>query len=306
MSSNEEKPLSPIEQVYDRNIAARKLKHGTKYEQLTALVFQVLDADSTIVHDVKLRGDGKRTVHQIDVHVTRGDQTTRVIIECRDKTDPNKVGLDEARSFATVIHQLKANGIIVTTTGFTKGARTLATDEGLQLFTLRPFLEADKEGRLMAIDVTARAVMPVPDDVKVLTANDVVFDLDEGSVVFSMDTVIVDGSKATTFRDLLGGLMDTPLKDPVPEGPQTATRAFDPPVVLDVDGRHLEIAEMRVDYHVETDDMTFRIDAGGRVAELILQSLDESYDKVIWDEDLQRYIVDPATGVVIQPGEVAI
>ena len=112
--TNPDENLSPIEQIYDRNVAAEKLKHGTKYEQLTALVFQSLDGSSEIVHDVKLRGDGKSTTHQIDVHITRSGKAGRVIIECRDKTDPNKIDLDEARSFATVIRQLSVTGIMVT------------------------------------------------------------------------------------------------------------------------------------------------------------------------------------------------
>jgi hypothetical protein len=76
-----DEPLSPIEVIYDRNVAAEKLKHGTKFEQLTALVFQLLDADVTVEHDVKLRGDGKTTVHQIDVHVARGPKMK----QCRDR-----------------------------------------------------------------------------------------------------------------------------------------------------------------------------------------------------------------------------
>lgn len=154
--TNPDENLSPIEQIYDRNVAAEKLKHGTKYEQLTALVFQSLDGSSEIVHDVKLRGDGKSTTHQIDVHITRSGKAGRVIIECRDKTDPNKIDLDEARSFATVIRQLSVTGIMVTTTDFTRGAKTLAQDEGIELFTLRPFLEADKEGRVESIIIAMR------------------------------------------------------------------------------------------------------------------------------------------------------
>jgi hypothetical protein len=160
-------PLSPIEVIYDRTVAAEKLKHGTKYERLTAVVFQLLDADATVEHDLKLRGDGKATVHQIDVHIARGPRRKRVIIECRDKVEPNKIERDDARSFATVVRHLDADGVMVTTTGFTAGARTLAADEGLRLMTLKPFLPVDAEGRLMAIDIKARAVMPVPDNVHI-------------------------------------------------------------------------------------------------------------------------------------------
>jgi hypothetical protein len=42
--TNSSHPLRP----YNRNVAAQQLKHGTKYEQLGALVFQVIDADATL------------------------------------------------------------------------------------------------------------------------------------------------------------------------------------------------------------------------------------------------------------------
>jgi hypothetical protein len=113
-----------------------------------------------------------------------------------------------------------------------------------------------------------------------------------------MDSVIVTGDPARTFRELLGSLMHAPLTGPVPEGPQTTTKAFDPLVVLDVEGKRLEMGEIRIDYHVEVGEHTIKVNAGDRVAALILRSLDGSYDKVIWDQDLQRYVVDSGTGIV--------
>lgn len=291
--------LSPIELIYDRNVASEKLKHGTKYEQLTALVFQVLDADATVEHDVKLRGDGKTTVHQIDVHITRGAQTRRVVIECRDKNEPNKIELDEARSFATVVRQLDADGVMVTTTGFTEGARTLAADEGMNLMTLKPFLPADADDRLMAIEVNLRAVMPVPDSVHITAPTAEGSDFGEGTYSVPLDAFIIGGSHAATLRDLLGSLMDAPLEGTVPEGSQTTVREFVPPVLLDVDGRRMAIGTIRVDYHVEVEEVVFRVDAGDRIAELVLRSVDGAIDRVIWDADLQRYIVDP-TGLVVE------
>ena len=50
-----------IELIYDAAIAAEKLKNGTKYERLTAVVFKILQDSSYVVHDVRLRGNGKET-----------------------------------------------------------------------------------------------------------------------------------------------------------------------------------------------------------------------------------------------------
>jgi hypothetical protein len=148
------------------------------------------------------------------------------VIECRDKDEPNKIELDEARSFATVVRHLDADGVMVTTTDFTAGARTLAADDGLRLMTRMPFLPEDAAGRLAAIDVRARTVMPVADDVHIKAPSAEGSDFGEGSHTMPLDAFILKGSHAATLRDLLGSLMDAPLEGPVPEGSQTTVREF--------------------------------------------------------------------------------
>jgi hypothetical protein len=164
---------------------------------------------------------------------------------------------------------------------------------------LKPFLPEDAEGRLMVIDVKARAVMLIPDDVRIGAPSPEGSDFGEGRYTVPLDSFIVEGGHAATLRDVLGSLMDAPLEGPVPEGPQTAVREFDPPVVLDVEGRRMEISALRVNYHVEVAEVAVRVDAGDRVAELILRSVDGAVDRVIWNADLQRYIVEP-TGLVVE------
>lgn len=50
----------PIEHIYNRMVAEEKLKAGTKYERLAALVFQILDRAWFVIHDVELRGPARR------------------------------------------------------------------------------------------------------------------------------------------------------------------------------------------------------------------------------------------------------
>lgn len=288
-----------VEQVYDRNVSADRLKHGTKYEQLTAFVFQHLDQDSAILHDVRLRGDGKATVHQIDVHVTRGSDSRRAVIECRDKAPGNNVTLAEARSFATVVRHLGALGIMVTTTGFTAGAVKLTQDEDLELLTLRPFTDEDTADRLKAIDVVIQVVMPVPVHVAVELAGPSPDGAADTSQILPMDSAIVSGSPRATLRDLLGDIMEAPLRGEHPAGQQKNSRSFSPPVVLATEDGPLHIERLSVTYRVERGEQALRVDAGSRIAELVLQSLDQPNDRVIWDRDLQRYIVDPSTRRVI-------
>lgn len=227
--------------------------------------------------------------------MTKAGTTRRTLIECRDKEPGNKVDLDQARSFATVVRQLEADGVMVTTFGFTQPAIDLSDDEGIELFTLRGFLGEDEAGRLKSIDLTVRAVIPTLDEVSARPAADTV---EEGKVELAGELPVRGAEPITTLGGLVEEMMPTPLTDP-PEGPQETVRSFDPPLVIEADGGPVEIAEMRVRYHVATATSEHRIDAGGKIAELLVQSVDGTFDRVIWDADLRRLGFDPATGDVI-------
>ncbi|MBY8844588.1 restriction endonuclease [Streptomyces sp. SP2-10] len=149
-----------IEQIYDRAIAEEKLKDGTKYERLTAIVFKILDDSGLVVHDVKLRGDGKEASHQIDVSAGYDQLRQRVLVECKDYGSES-VGIDVIRDFNGALVQLQpVQGIVVTTTRFTSGACAYARDEGIALVQLRPFTDHDWNGRVRAVKITATLYTP--------------------------------------------------------------------------------------------------------------------------------------------------
>ncbi|MGX1975822.1 restriction endonuclease [Streptomyces kronopolitis] len=144
-----------IEQIYDQAIAEEKLKDGTKYERLTAIVFKILDSSGLVVHDVKLSGDGKEASHQIDVSAGYHQVQQRVLVECKDYGSES-VGIDIIRNFNGALVQLQpVQGIVVTTTRFTAGACAYARDEGIALVQLRPFTDDDWNGRVRAVKIAA-------------------------------------------------------------------------------------------------------------------------------------------------------
>lgn len=152
-----------IDLIYDAAVADEKLKNGTKYERLTAIVFQILHDSACVVHDVHLRGDGKQARHQIDVEVSAGPQheRRRVLVECKDHGPGTKVGLSEVRDFNGALIQLQpARGIFVTTSDYTGPALVYARDENIALAVLRPFTGQDWGGRLREIDITAIGYSP--------------------------------------------------------------------------------------------------------------------------------------------------
>ncbi len=147
-----------IELIYDRAIADEKLKDGTKYERLTAILFKILQESAYVAHDVRLRGDGKRTSHQIDVQIAIGleQDRRRILVECKDHEPGTKADLSELRDFNGALVTLQpARGIFITTTSYTAPARSYAQDENITLVELRPFTEQDWEGRLRGIHVKA-------------------------------------------------------------------------------------------------------------------------------------------------------
>ena len=158
-----------IELIYDKLVAKEKLKSGTKYERIAAIVFKILDREQAVVHDIRLRGDGKETAHQIDVHVRRGKDDLRWIVECRDfaaDASSPKIGPGEARDFASVVRDLKPDeAMMVTTVGFTGPAETYAREQKIRLAILREFSDADWEGRVRELRFIGHLF--APSDLKV-------------------------------------------------------------------------------------------------------------------------------------------
>jgi hypothetical protein len=107
------------ELVYDRLVADEKLKEGSKYERLAALIYKVMDANADVVHHVILRASGNESDHEIDVAINADGADRTILIECRDRG--RKVIKGEVRDFFGKLHQLKPDiGILLSPQGFTK------------------------------------------------------------------------------------------------------------------------------------------------------------------------------------------
>lgn len=72
----------------------------------------------------------------------------------------------------------------------------------------------------------------------------------------------------------------------------TAERSYDPVITIDDGDRQLNVAEIAVNYCVLASSFTQRIDAGDKIAELVLRSLTGDLDRVIFDKDLQKFELD--------------
>lgn len=138
-----------VDLVYDRYLAVEKLKNGTKYERMAAVLFCVLEKQTTI-HDLRLRGSSG-VAHQIDAVV--GPEPKRIIIEAKDYADRVKLGT--VRDFFGVVEDLAPDGAyVVTTEGFTAPAKKYAAAKGIRLGVLRVPRDGDLDGLVQSIVLT--------------------------------------------------------------------------------------------------------------------------------------------------------
>jgi hypothetical protein len=298
--------VSGVDVVYDRNIAEDKLKAGTKYERLAALVFKVLNTKDHVAHDLRLRGDGKRTVHQIDVTIESEGRRGHVLVECRDY-ESDKIDQDQVRAFFGAVSQLQpATGVMLTTVGYTKGALTFAEDENILLAKLRTFEDSDWDGRVRKIQLTTRLSHAGEPEVSWLFADIPAAQLAQGQM---LDREVVDpsvatyydadGSPAGTLNELIAPWYEAVQKRvPLDGTPELLGREeFDSPIWIKVGEHLLEVQGFRWRVAIHTAESTTSIGTGKAIAELVLSTVDGSWDRVITDLQLREWTFGEA-GVV--------
>lgn len=298
-----------IQLIYNELVADEKLKGGTEYERLAAIVFKILAREDSVVHDVELRGDGKETPHQIDVRVRRDSETLRWIIECRDFAADSrrpKIGLGEVRDFASVVRDLKPDrSMMLTTVGFTSVAEKYAGEQRIELGLLRGFTDADWEGRVREIRYTG--TFSAPSDLKITAwkASDdaerqrvqpllqAQGNLGEEQVLSGEEEQFfdADGQAEATFSDVL---------EPIYKGiQQTLEPGINTGTVALGRIRHVRLGEVLVavrgfDWEVERFDWThsWTQTLGEGIARMVLKTRDDSIDRAIFDREIVAWEFD--------------
>jgi len=292
-----------IELIYDELVAEEKMKSGSKYERLAAIVFKILNREEAVVHDLKLRGDGKETAHQIDVHVRRGDQELRWIVECRDfavDASSPKIGLGEVRDFASVVRDLRPDeAMMVTTVGFTGPAKTYAGEQEIRLAILREFSDSDWEGRVRELRFVGR--FSAPSDLKITQWR--TMDDDETRRVKPLlqaqgnwgeeirfdarEEVFLDehGQPETTLAEVIDPIYQKIQKDLKP-GLNSGTAELDRL-------RHIRFGEVLVavrafEWEVELFGWThtWTHSFADQIARLLMRTLDGKIDQAIFERDI--------------------
>jgi hypothetical protein len=259
--------------VYDRLVADEKLKTGSKYERLAALIYKVMLANADVVHHVILRAGDKEAKHEIDVSVTVGGQPRMLLIECRDRG--RKVTIGEVRDFHGKLHQLQPDaGVMLSPAGFTRGAVAFAKDEGIELAVFRPVSSDDSWVETVKIEMHLSVPgLPTISDVEWVDGEGARLAAVLGGRSISLDVysdvLAADGQP----RGLLRELMEEAMKSAMPSGFGAAhiedEMRFDPPVQIAFSGMYAGVRGLRFNFDVEEALQTMTVSASG-VAEMLL------------------------------------
>lgn len=285
-----------IETIYNTVIADEKLKAGTKYEMLAALVYKALDPSSVVIHDFRLRGDGKAASHQIDVTIENNNSRHRILIECKDYD--KVVGIKILRDFYGAISQIRPNGaIVLTRKGFTKMAVKFANDEGIKLGIFREFLESDWDNRLKNItfELTLMEIQN-PRILGWLVPDEDLKEIQE-KLVLAPETINRIETKHAYFYDSNGEIENnfenvlTPIFNSFAydsDGKHSGAHRFE-------NLRHIKIGNILVPVHgfkyeftATSSSEAIKIGLGKQIAILLLSMLDGTIDKVIFDNDIKH------------------
>jgi hypothetical protein len=287
-----------IELVYNRLVADEKLKTGTKYEKLAAIVFRIL-TEQTTVHDLRLRGD-VGVPHQIDVTV--GEERRRILIEAKDYD--RKVDLPVVVHFSEVVDDLGADeAFVVTTTGFSDNAIKWAEAKDLKLAILRPPKDSDDWGNLLQrIHFCLRFSAPTDPVVTWHADRSEAHRFAGGANPIGGrlidDVLLVDEHEhLTPFRGLLQPQLDAEQKKLVAGEPGTLSGSHS---FVELTWLHLPNEQpIRVVGYEWTQEMVsgqhdFSIGygVGGLAAELVLRTLDGNVHRIFSNRQIQSWTFD--------------
>ena len=293
----------PIEIIYNSLVADEKLKAGTKYERLAAIVFRILSAQET-VHDLRLRGE-TGVPHQIDAVV--GDAHRRVLIEAKDYD--RAVDLPIVRNFWAVVEDLKPDeAFVVTTVGFSQNAVQYAEAKGLRLAVLRPPKEEDWDGlvRRITIDIIATGQTSFPKVEWELHPDDrdkIEGDVDARGLMETESLALADSDgNLTPFLPLLKEQLQEDYGAVPLGGNQTIGRlnTFSEPTWLHAPGIDpLRVTAWRWSVHVASSkiEIVMADGVGGLVAELVLRTLDASIHRLFTNKQIRAWTFDGKTVV---------
>lgn len=287
--------LNSIDTIYDRYIAEEKLKIGTKYERLVAVVLKSLYKNDVVIHDLRLKGSGKQAQHQIDVTIEKNGTRKKILVECKDYS--NKIGIGIIRDFYGAVNQIKPDdAFVITTKGYTREAKKFANDESIKLFILREFEDRDWDGKMREFNINLDIKLRIPHITGIVPLNEEETKKLELIKKIHKDEVYSPDKENTFFYDNCENIIGT-FKEILTPILKTFTEEMKekPGVYLFPHPMSIKLFETLVcikgfNYEFKNDNYNEIIDTGEMLATLLLKALDGSIDQIIFDQDLNKWI----------------
>lgn len=289
-----------FETIYSNHIAEEKLKNGTHYEKLAAVVFQTLYKENLVIHDMRLRGNNKKAQHQIDVTIQDEKSKRRILVECKDYS--SLIGIGIVRDFYGAVSQIQPDeALVVSTKGFTKGARDFAEDVNIKLAILREFHEEDWEGRIRKIHITGKIItMDTPtitwvaaNEAEHEKANNIQKDVEEDKESINTRSNYFydqDGNELETYQEVLKPLLNSFERTP---GEVTSGRyEFGHTKYVKIKENLIGVRGFDYSFNSNESIMKTIVDEGNRIATLIFKTLDEPLGSIIFDKELSNWMFD--------------
>lgn len=244
---------------------------ASEYEKLTEWIVTALASDAPvrtvrIERDVKLQGAA--TTNQVDVLWTyeESGREHTVLFECRSYG--RTLTQQAVFAWSAVVKDLQSavdstlEGVMVTSTGYQRGAQAVADTYGIVILELRQPTEKDLAGRLLGINVELHLRTPFVRDVRV-EATEVYADQTEFRA-WGPDVELrhPDGTTELMVESLLRNELTGIRDEPTPA--HAVMRTFDEPVRLIVEGEPKALVRAIRATVGETDAEPIRFEAGGR------------------------------------------
>ncbi|OMF51003.1 restriction endonuclease [Paenibacillus peoriae] len=286
-----------IENIYNNLIADEKLKNGTKYERITAVVYKLLDETNTVFHDLRLRGNGKKAKHQIDVTIVKDSQTKRILVECKEYD--KVVGIGIVRDFFGAVTQIKPDeAVVVTTKGFTKGAIDFANDEGIKLAILREAEDSDWDGLIRKVKINATVITIGTPTITWLAINEEAIE-DVGNLLGedwggvetkgTFDEYLYNSNHEviSNYEEVLNPVLNKAKR--IPNERTEGTFEFEETVFIKMHGHYIPVIGFDYEFTSGKSTLEVNVDDGGKVAVLLFEILNNESRSLIFQHQIEKW-----------------
>ncbi|MEK3910669.1 restriction endonuclease [Paenibacillus sp. FSL H7-0331] len=299
--------MNSIDQIYNKLIANEKMKNGSKYERLAAIVYKIIDESNVVIHDLRLKGIGKSAQHQIDVTIEKNGRLKRILVECKqyDKV----IGIGIVRDFFGAISQIKPDeAFVVTTVGYTKGAIDFAKDENINLSILKEAVESDWDGIIRSVEINLEFIL-----MKNLIINWIAIDDDEIKRVQGLLKDNWGGQRSASTQheffydhnyNQISNIQDVikPIINLAPSIPNEVTEGrheFEQKKYVIMLGHFVAIKGFEFRFTSYSWEHQLIVNDGGKVALLLFKSMEKDEKFFIFEENISKWMFDD-NGEVIE------